>query len=357
MSGAAKYLFVDRDGTLIHEPEDRQVDRYRKLDLLPDVIPAMRRLAEAGWQFVLVSNQDGLGSDSFPQADFQGPHDLLKRILASQGIEFVDERICPHLPDAGCDCRKPRPGLLMDYLRDTDWDRKVSAVVGDRDTDLELARELGIRGLRVGEDGLDWSGVAAALLGGARRGACERRTKETAIRAYVDLDGNRTVRVSTGIGFFDHMLEQIASHGGFGLELSVEGDLHVDEHHTVEDTALTLGGALDQALGDRYGIARFGFLLPMDETRAQVALDLSGRPWCRFEASFPRERVGGLATEMVPHFFRSLSQALRATLHVSVDGENAHHMVEAAFKATGRALRQAIRREVGAGLPSTKGLL
>lgn len=351
-----KYLFVDRDGTLIREPSDQQVDRFDKLALMPGVVAALQRLTRAGWRLVLVSNQDGLGTDSFPRADFEGPHRLLMDILASQGIDFADERICPHWPGDGCDCRKPKPGLLMDYLRDTGWDRAASAVIGDRNTDLELAGAMGLRGLLVGDGGLDWPGVAAELIQGARRGTASRRTKETGIRVAVDLDEDRSISVNTGIGFFDHMLEQIAAHGGFGLKLEVAGDLHVDEHHTMEDTALSLGAALDQALGDRFGLARFGFFLPMDETRAQVALDLSGRPYCRFTADFPRERVGELPTEMVGHFFQSLSQALRATLHVEVEGENAHHMVESAFKATGRALRQAIRRETEA-MPSTKGAL
>lgn len=356
MNGGRKFLFVDRDGTLIREPADNQVDRLDKLELMPDVIPALRRLTANGWELVLVSNQDGLGTDSFPEADFQGPHRMLQAILGSQGIRFSDERICPHLPDDACECRKPRTGLLLDYLRDTGWDRRASAVVGDRETDLELADNLGLRGLRVGDGGLDWPGVAAALIDGGRRGEARRRTRETDIRVAVDLDDGREVSVDTGLGFFDHMLEQIASHGGFGMALNVGGDLHVDDHHTVEDTALALGAALDQALGDRRGIARFGFLLPMDETRARVALDLSGRPYCRFEARFPRESVGGLATEMVPHFFRSLSQGLRATIHVDVQGDNAHHMVESAFKCTGRALRQALRRDSEA-VPSTKGRL
>lgn len=356
MNRAGKFLFVDRDGTLIREPADEQVDRLDKLSLVPGVIPALRRLTKAGWSLVLVSNQDGLGTSSFPRADFEGPHRFLMDLLASQGVRFEDERICPHFPGDGCECRKPRPGLLMDYLRDTGWDRGASAVIGDREADLALAEALGVRGFRLGHEGLDWPGVASALLEGTRRGWANRRTKETDIAVSVDLDDDSAIAVSTGIGFFDHMLEQIASHGGFGLSLAVRGDLHVDEHHTMEDTALALGAALDQALGDRRGLARFGFLLPMDETQARVALDLSGRPFCRFQADFPRERVGELPTEMVPHFFQSLSQSLRCTLHVTVEGENAHHMVEAAFKCVGRALRQAIRRE-GDAVPSTKGTL
>ncbi|RYG75570.1 imidazoleglycerol-phosphate dehydratase HisB, partial [bacterium] len=230
-------------------------------------------------------------------------------------------------------------------------------VIGDRDTDLEFARNLGIRGLRVradGADGATWDAVARELL--ARRAVVERNTKETRIRIAVDLDAEGPIHIATGHGFFDHMLEQIARHGGFALDLRCEGDLHVDEHHTVEDCALALGTALKQALGDKRGIQRYGFLLPMDEARAQVAIDLSGRPYAVFEGRFNRSEVGGLATELVPHFFRSLAETLGAAVHVTVSGENTHHMVEACFKGVGRALRMAIRRE-GTELPTTKGVL
>jgi imidazoleglycerol-phosphate dehydratase/histidinol-phosphatase len=244
-----------------------------------------------------------------------------------------------------------------DWVRDNRVDLAASAMIGDRDTDLEFATNLGIRGLRVRVDGVPsetWPAIARELT--ARRAEVVRETRETRIRVRVDLDSEATPRARTGIGFFDHMLEQLGKHGGFALELDCEGDLAVDEHHTVEDCALALGEAIRKALGDKRGIARYGFLLPMDESRAQVALDLSGRAYAVFEGRFGRESVGGLPTELVPHFFRSLAESLGAALHVSVTGDNAHHMIEACFKATGRALRQAIRRE-GEELPSTKGVL
>ena len=307
----------------------------------------------------MVSNQDGLGTQSFPETDFRGPHEFLKTLLASQGIEFDAEFICPHLPADGCACRKPRTGLLERYLAETPIDRTRSYVIGDRETDLELARNLGIEGLQVRVDGApeqSWTAIAACLGQRHRTAEVERKTRETEIRVQVDLDAEGPIAISTGIGFFDHMLEQIAKHGGFSLELGCSGDLHVDEHHTVEDCAIALGTALKHALGDKRGIARYGFLLPMDEALAQVAIDLSGRPYFVFEGSFGRERVGELPTELVPHFFRSLAESLGAALHLTVKGENTHHMIEACFKGVGRALRQAFRIE-GVELPSSKGML
>ncbi|MEE4305019.1 MAG: bifunctional histidinol-phosphatase/imidazoleglycerol-phosphate dehydratase HisB [Wenzhouxiangella sp.] len=351
-----KILFIDRDGCLIEEPADEQVDSFDKFRLMPGVIPALLELKAAGYRFVMVSNQDGLGTDAFPESDFRGPQDLLLQILESQGIEFDALHIDPTLPEENAPTRKPGIGMLLDYLRDPQLDRQRSAVIGDRQTDLELADNMGLPGYRIGPDGPDWPGVARALLGTARTGEVRRQTRETDIAVKVDLDATGPVAIDTGIGFFDHMLEQVAAHGGFALDLRCKGDLKVDEHHTVEDCALALGGALDRALGDRSGIGRYGFLLPMDESLAQVAIDLSGRPAIVFEADFPRESVGGLHTEMVEHFFASLSQALRCAIHVKVTGENTHHMVEACFKGVGRALRPALAR-TGSGTPSTKGVL
>lgn len=354
-----KVLFVDRDGTLIEEPPDNQVDALEKIRLLPQVVPAMLRLRDAGFRFVMVSNQDGLGTAAFPRDAFDRCQDHVMALFASQGIEFDRVFVCPHTADERCGCRKPRTGLLTRYLAENTLDLERSAVVGDRDTDLELAQNLGVRGhLLRPADGYErsWPGVTERLLSTARLATIERQTRETRIRVTVNLDDEQPVEIDTGIRFFDHMLEQIAKHGGFGLRVACSGDLEVDEHHTVEDTAITLGAALRQALGDKRGIARYGFLLPMDESEAQVSLDLSGRPYFVFEGRFPRKRVGGLPTELVPHFFRSLTESLGAALQVSVRGENAHHMVEACFKAVGRTLRQAIRRE-GHDLPSTKGSL
>jgi imidazoleglycerol-phosphate dehydratase/histidinol-phosphatase len=359
MSATARVLFIDRDGTLVEEPPDEQVDRLDKVRLLPGVIPALLELKRAGYRFVLVSNQDGLGTESFPRAAFEETQRFIRHLFASQGIEFDAELFCPHRPQDGCVCRKPKTGLLTDYLASNPVDAEHSYVIGDRDTDLQLAANLGVQGLRVradGADGATWQAITERLARPARTATVMRKTRETDIRVRVNLDRTAPVTIATGIGFYDHMLEQVARHGGFALELTCVGDLQIDEHHTVEDCALALGQALREALGDKVGIARFGFVLPMDEARAQVAIDLSGRACAVFEGRFGRESVGGLPTELVPHFFRSLADALGAAVHVQVQGDNSHHMVEACFKATGRALRQAVRIE-GTELPSSKGVL
>jgi imidazoleglycerol-phosphate dehydratase/histidinol-phosphatase len=351
-----KILFLDRDGTLIEEPADFQIDALAKFRLVPGVIPALLKLKAAGYEFVMVSNQDGLGTDSFPIADFEPPQHLLLQILESQGIRFSAIHIDPHFEHQNAPTRKPGIGMLLDYLRSGTLDVAHSAVIGDRETDLQLARNLGVRGFRLGPDHDDWAAVAHALADAPRIASVERVTGETRIRVTVDLDREAKAEVATGIGFFDHMLEQIGRHGGFALTLTCAGDTHIDEHHSIEDSALALGEALRKALGDKRGIGRYGFTLPMDETLASAALDLSGRAYLVFDGAFPRSEVGGMATELVPHFFRSLCDALGANLHLSVRGENTHHMVEACFKAVARALRQAIRRE-GDAIPSTKGTL
>ncbi len=352
-----KILFLDRDGTLIAEPADFQIDRVDKFALEPDVVPALRRFAEAGYTFVMVTNQDGLGTASFPEEQFRPLQDLLVRVLASQGIVFEAVRICPHQPGDGCDCRKPKVGLLLDYLRDPSWDRAASAVIGDRDTDLQLAEALGLRGLRYSRQTTPWLTLARDFLDAPRRATIRRETKETKISVTVDLDAPAPIRLQTGLGFFDHMLEQIARNAGISLVITCDGDLHIDEHHTIEDVGLALGTALRQALGDKRGIGRYGFVMPMDEARADVALDLSGRAWLVFEAQFPRENVGQMPTEMVSHFFKSVSDTLAATLHMKVTGDNTHHMIEALFKGFGRALRPAVARGAGSEVPSSKGVL
>lgn len=354
-----KLLFVDRDGTLVEEPDDRQVDHLDKIRFKPGVMAALSRLVGAGYELVMVTNQDGLGTPQYPQAAFDVVQAFLLDAFASQGIPFLDARVCPHTADAGCACRKPSPGLLHDFLADDGWSRAASAVVGDRAADVALAANLGVRAFRltgIEGAGATWRDVAAALLDAPRRARVERRTRETAIAVAVDLDAADPVRVATGIAFFDHMIEQLARHGGFALDLSCTGDLDVDEHHTVEDCALAVGDALRRALADKRGISRYGFVLPMDEANASAALDLSGRPHLQIECAFAREAVGGLPTELVPHFFLSLANALGATLHLSVTGDNDHHQVEALFKACGRSLRQALARD-GDALPSTKGVL
>jgi imidazoleglycerol-phosphate dehydratase/histidinol-phosphatase len=352
-----KFLFIDRDGTLIEEPPDEQVDSLEKVRWIPGVFTALQRLVAAGYELVMVTNQDGLGTPSFPRERFALVQNFVLHTLETQGIEFADVCICPHFAADNCQCRKPKTGIVREFLSGHGVDLAASAVIGDRDTDMELAHNLGVRGLRVRKDGPPehtWPAVANELL--ARRATVERRTRETDIRVQVNLDAEIPIHVSTGIGFFDHMLEQLAKHGGFALRLDCKGDLHIDEHHTVEDCALALGEALRKALGDKRGIGRYGFLLPMDEARVQVAIDLSGRPFAVWEGKFGRNDVGGLPTELVPHFFRSLAESLGAAIHVSVSGDNTHHMVEVCFKGVGRALRMALRRD-GAELPSTKGVL
>jgi imidazoleglycerol-phosphate dehydratase / histidinol-phosphatase len=350
-------VFVDRDGTLIEEPADQQVDSLAKVRFMPGVFAALGELQRRGFRLAMVTNQDGLGTDSFPRHTFEEPQEFILSAFRSQGIEFHAVFVCPHFKSDGCDCRKPKPGLVKDYLRAADVDLARSAVIGDRDTDLEFARNIGVRGLRVLRNGSDeetWPAIVRAI--SARQARVERRTQETNIEVQVGLDATAPIHVATGIGFFDHMLEQLAKHGGFSLELTCKGDLQIDEHHTVEDCALALGEALRKALGSKIGIARYGFLLPMDEAQAKVAIDLSGRAYAQFEGRFGREQVGGLPTELVPHFFHSLAESMGAAVHVGVTGENTHHMIEACFKGVGRALRQAFRRESDE-LPSTKGVL
>lgn len=382
-----KILFIDRDGVLIDEPADEQIDAFEKFRLTTGCIAALQTLRDAGFQFVMVSNQDGLGTPSFPRERFEGPQHLLLQILESQGITFREVLIDESFAHEGKPTRKPGIGMVMHYLRDRDIDLANSAMVGDRETDLQFATNLGVRGFRLKAGHHDWAGIAHALTASPRTATVERVTKETRITVQVDLDRATEPAIATGHGFFDHMLEQLGKHGGFGLAVRCAGDLHIDEHHSVEDCALAIGQALKQALGEKRGIGRYGFdggeeqggagapatapeagasafvssaraafALPMDETRATAVVDFSGRPYFVFEGTFPRAEVGGLATELVPHFFRSLCETSGLNLHLQVRGENTHHMVEACFKVVARALRQAIRRE-GTALPSTKGVL
>ena len=358
MSGA-RVLFLDRDGTLNEEPPDEQVDSLEKIRLLPGVIPALLDLKRAGFLFVMVTNQDGLGTEFLPTDKFEIAHEFILTLFASQGITFDEVFVCPHFKRENCACRKPRTGMVQNFVDAAPIDKAGSFMIGDRDTDLEFAANLGIEGIRVrahGTEAESWPAIAQRILGATRRAHVRRTTKETDVVIDLDLSREGPSAIDTGLGFFDHMLEQIARHGGFALNLSCKGDLQIDEHHTVEDCALALGSALRQALGEKRGIARYGFLLAMDEAEARVALDLSGRPYFVWEGRFNRERVGDLPTELVPHFFRSLAETLGAALHLTVRGENTHHMVESCFKGVGRSLRQAVRLE-GKELPSTKGTL
>lgn len=352
-----KFLFIDRDGTLIAEPpQDFQVDRLDKLALEPAVIPSLLSLQKAGFKLVMITNQDGLGTPRFPQETFLPPHQLMMQILTSQGIEFDEVLICPHLPADNCACRKPKTALVDAFLQQHPMDSTNSYVIGDRETDVQLAQNMGITGLRYQRDGLDWQTITDKLTQRNRHALVNRVTRETAISVEVWLDQEGGSKIHTGVGFFDHMLDQIATHGGFRMNINVKGDLYIDDHHTVEDTGLALGEALNKALGDKRGIGRFGFVLPMDECLARCALDISGRPHLEYKAEFNYQRVGDLSTEMVEHFFRSLSYAMGCTLHLRTKGRNDHHRVESLFKVFGRTLRQAIRVE-GDTLPSSKGVL
>ncbi len=352
-----RVLFIDRDGTIIVEPPDQQIDRLDKLALVDGVIPALLTLKEAGYAFVMVTNQDGLGTPSFPTPTFHEPHDFLLRLMASQGITFDEVFVCPHFAKDACACRKPQLGLLEDYLARTPIDRARSAVLGDRATDMTLATNLGVPGIMIGTSAdTSWPAAVQRVLSTLRTASVQRKTRETDIAVEVALDVESPIEIHTGIGFFDHMLEQVAKHGGFSLRLSCRGDLEIDEHHTVEDTALALGQALREALRDKRGIGRYGFVVPMDEAEARVSIDLAGRPYAVFQGTLGRDVVGKLPTELVPHFFRSLADALGAAIHVEVTGDNTHHMIESCFKGVGRALRTAIRKQ-GSDLPSSKGVL
>lgn len=342
-----RIIFVDRDGTLIYEPEDQQVDSLEKLQLIEHVIPCLLELQKAGYHLVMISNQDGLGTSSFPQRQFYSSHHKLLQILHSQGIIFDAVLICPHHPQDGCDCRKPHAGLLINYLQDSSIDWKHTHIIGDRLSDMQLAKRVHAQGWCVGDvpsyTKHTWPEITRAILIQPRTANIQRKTKETSIDVYVNLDHKEESSIDTQIPFLDHMLDQIAHHGRMTCHIHARGDLKVDDHHTIEDIAITLGEALSSALSDRKGIERFGFALPMDDASCEVLLDLVARPYFKMEGKFPAyPLISGISGLMFEHFFRSLCYALQCNLHLKVQGENPHHMVESAFKCFAKALRCAV---------------
>ena len=354
-----KILFIDRDGTLIEEPFDEQIDSFDKLHFLPGVFKNLRFICEkTDFALVLVSNQDGLGTSSFPENTFWPVHNFIIDTFASEGITFAAQHIDRHFPADNSPMRKPGVGMLTEYLDINRYDLAASYVIGDRETDAQLAQNLGCKSLILGKDGMSWDKIAEIVFAGERTAEMHRRTKETDVYVKLDLNGPGKCDICTGLGFFDHMLEQIGKHGMLDITVRVKGDLHVDEHHTIEDTALTLGECLGKALGDKRGIERYGYSLPMDDCLCQVALDFGGRPWLVWQADFQREKIGEMPTEMFMHFFKSLSDSAKMNLHIKAEGQNEHHKIEGIFKALARALKMAVKRDVQHfELPSTKGSL
>lgn len=371
-------LFIDRDGTLVIEPPvDYQLDSLEKLVFYPKVFRNLYFIRkQLDFEFVMVTNQDGLGTDSFPEDTFWPAHDKMLKTLEGEGIRFDDILIDRSSPEENSPNRKPRTGMLGRYLSG-EYDLANSYVIGDRLTDMQLAANLGAKGiwLRPDDDEArqlltentaispvlitdDWDRITEYLFAGERRATIRRTTKETDIFVEVNLDGHGRTEISTGLGFFDHMLDQIGKHSGIDLTVRVKGDLEVDEHHTIEDTAIALGEALLKALGDKRGIERYGYCLPMDDCLCSVALDFGGRPWLVWDAAFHREKVGDMPTEMFLHFFKSLSDAARMNLNIKAEGTNEHHKIEGIFKALARSIKMAIRRDIYRyELPSTKGAL
>ena len=379
-----KLLFIDRDGTIIREPADEQIDSFEKLQFVPRAISSLAFLRQhTDYEFVMVSNQDGLGTDAFPEDTFWPVQNFILDTLRGGGIIFDDILIDPHFPEDNAPTRKPSTGLVQKYIDNPDYDIAHSYVIGDRNTDRQFAANIGCGFLRINSapstppvlsgspvppvlsgspaessSAESWQRAVAIAYGGERTAEVRRTTKETDIYVKLDLDGNGHCDITTGLGFFDHMLEQIGKHGMIDLTIHTKGDLHVDEHHTIEDTALALGECLLQALGDKRGIERYGYSLPMDDCLCSVCLDFGGRPWLVWDAEFHRERIGEMPTEMFLHFFKSLSDAAKMNLNIRAEGDNEHHKIEGIFKALARALKMAVRRDVyHYELPSTKGTL
>ncbi len=360
-----KVLFVDRDGTLVVEPPvDFQLDSLEKLEFLPGVFRYLGRIVrELDYELVMVTNQDGLGTESFPENTFWPAHNKMMKAFGNEGITFSNLLIDKSFPEEKAVTRKPGVGLLAQYIHG-EYDLAASYVLGDRDSDIQLAKNLGAQGICIGNTSADavlnttsWEEVYSFLKGRPRQARIKRSTSETSIEVSIDLDGTGKSKISTGIDFFDHMLAQIARHGEVDLNIVAQGDLEVDEHHTIEDVALALGEVFKRALGSKKGIQRYGFLLPMDDCLAQVAIDFGGRPWLVWDAQFNREMIGKMPTEMFMHFFKSFSDAAGCNLNIKAEGENEHHKIESIFKAFSKAIRMAIGKTGQEGIPSTKGIL
>ena len=360
-----KALFIDRDGTLVIEPPiDYQLDSLEKLEFYPEVFQWLSKISrELDYELVMVSNQDGLGTDSFPEKDFWPAQNKILKAFSNEGIHFKDVLIDKSFPKENTPTRKPNTCLLAQYIYG-DYNLSKSFVIGDRDTDIQLATNLNAKGIKIGKENKEavlttssWEKIYSFLKTQPRTSTVNRNTSETTIRVSIDLDGNGNSTINTGIGFFDHMLAQIAKHGNLDLSIEVAGDLQIDEHHTIEDVAITIGNAINEALGPKKGIERYGFLLPMDDCLAQVAIDFGGRPWLVWDAEFKREKVGEMPTEMFMHFFKSFSDSAKCNLNIQAKGENEHHKIESIFKAFAKAIKMAKSTTNNYSVPSTKGIL
>lgn len=354
-----KVLFIDRDGTLIREPADEQIDSFEKLVFVEGVFRNLGFIRKnLDFEFAMVSNQDGLGTDSFPEDTFWPVHNFILQTLKGEGIEFDKQFIDRHFHEDNHPCRKPGTGMLTEYIDNPEYDLAGSYVIGDRESDAQLAQNLGCKALIIGRDGITWDKIAEILFAGERTAEINRTTHETDITVRLNLDGTGKCDIKTGLGFFDHMLEQIGRHGMMDLYVRCNGDLYVDEHHSIEDTGIVLGECILKALGDKRGIERYGYTLPMDDCLCQVALDFGGRPWLVWDADFHREKIGEMPTEMFFHFFKSVSDASKMNLNIKAEGTNEHHKIEGIFKAFARAIRMAVKRDIyHFQLPSTKGAL
>ena len=354
-----RLLFIDRDGTLIEEPADEQIDAFEKLKFTRGVFRNLHFIREhTDFEFVMVSNQDGLGTEAFPEDTFWPVQNFILQTLEGEGITFDEILIDPHFPEDNAPTRKPNTGLVEKYMNDPEYDIANSYVIGDRETDRKFAENIGCKALILSDEGMSWDKICELLFAGERTAEVRRTTKETDIHIKVNLDGTGKCDISTGLGFFDHMLEQIGKHGSIDLLIHTKGDLEVDEHHTIEDTAIALGECILTALGDKRGIERYGYCLPMDDCLCSVALDFGGRPWLVWDATFTREKIGEMPTEMFLHFFKSLSDAAKMNLNIKAEGQNEHHKIEGIFKALARSLKMAVRRDIyHYELPSTKGML